>query len=68
MERYGGGVDCGFGLRSRVSGQSVSNAYGAGAIVYFVVFMAVVYFLIVLPYKGPVGTVGIGAKPSYPAF
>jgi large conductance mechanosensitive channel len=44
----GGGVT---GLGVRVNGQLINFGAVISAIVYFIVFMAVIYFLIVVPYR-----------------
>jgi large conductance mechanosensitive channel len=45
----GGGVN---GLGVHVKGQLVNFGAFVSAVIYFIIFMAVIYFLIVVPYRG----------------
>jgi large conductance mechanosensitive channel len=46
-----GGSSAGGGLGWTVSGQRIDLGAFISAIIYFIIFMAVVYFLIVVPYR-----------------
>jgi large conductance mechanosensitive channel len=45
----GGGVN---GLGVHVKGQLINFGAFVSAVIYFIIFMAVIYFLIVVPYRG----------------
>lgn len=47
-----GGGATGKGLGWTVNGQRINLGAFISAIIYFVIFMAVIYFLIVMPYRG----------------
>src|SRR5271170_665632 len=47
----GGGGAAGKGLGWTVNGQRIDLGAFISAIIYFVIFMAVIYFLIVVPYR-----------------
>jgi large conductance mechanosensitive channel len=47
----GGGGATGKGLGWTVNGQRIDVGAFIGALVYFIVFMAVIYFVIVVPYR-----------------
>lgn len=47
----GGGGPSGQGLGATINGQRIDVGAFIAAIIYFIIFMAVVYFLIVMPYK-----------------
>jgi large conductance mechanosensitive channel len=60
-----GGGGSGGGLGWTVSGQRIDLGAFISAIIYFVIFMAVIYFLIVVPYRGYMrrrGTVVFGEQ------
>lgn len=46
-----GGTSAGGGLGWTVNGQRINMGAFISAIIYFIIFMAVVYFLIVVPYR-----------------
>jgi large conductance mechanosensitive channel len=47
----GGGGSAGQGLGWTINGQRIDLGAFISAIIYFVIFMAVIYFLIVVPYR-----------------
>jgi large conductance mechanosensitive channel len=47
----GGGGSAGKGLGWTINGQRIDLGAFISAIIYFVIFMAVIYFLIVVPYR-----------------
>jgi len=47
----GGGGAAGKGLGWTLNGQRINLGVFISAIIYFIIFMAVIYFLIVLPYR-----------------
>src|SRR5277367_2926061 len=49
INAVGGGGGSGLGFR--INGQKVDNGAFLSAIIYFIIFMAVVYFAIVVPYR-----------------
>ncbi len=61
-----GGGATGKGLGWTLNGQHINLGAFIAAIIYFVIFMAVIYFLIVVPYRGYMsrrGKVVFGAPP-----
>lgn len=63
----GGGGATGKGLGWTLNGQHINMGAFVSAIVYFVVFAAVIYFAIVLPYRGYMrkrGTTVFGEPPA----
>src|ERR1035438_1503389 len=51
INSFAGGGSSGKGLGWTLNGQRINMGAFISAIVYFVVFMAVVYFVIVVPYR-----------------
>ena len=47
----GGGGSAGKGLGWTINGQRINLGAFISAIIYFIIFMAVIYFLIVVPYR-----------------
>ncbi|MER7274040.1 MscL family protein [Dactylosporangium sp. NPDC000244] len=47
----GGGGTAGKGLGWTINGQRIDVGAFVGALIYFIIFMAVIYFLIVVPYR-----------------
>jgi large conductance mechanosensitive channel len=47
----GGGGAAGKGLGWTINGQRINLGAFISAIIYFIIFMAVIYFLIVVPYR-----------------
>lgn len=67
INSFAGGGSSGKGLGWTLSGQRIDMGAFISAIVYFVVFMAVVYFIIVVPYRTYMrrrGTTVFGAPPA----
>lgn len=46
-----GGKNAGAGIGWTVNGQRITLGTFIGAIVYFIIFMAVIYFVLVIPYR-----------------
>ena len=64
MNAAGGGGSAGLGVH--VNGQLINFGAFVAAIIYFVIFMAVIYFAIVVPYRSYMarrGTVVFGDPP-----
>ncbi|WP_432837479.1 MscL family protein [Dactylosporangium sp. CA-092794] len=51
INALGGGGAAGKGVGWTINGQRIDLGGFIGALVYFIIFMAVVYFLIVVPYR-----------------
>lgn len=51
VNSVGGGGAAGKGLGWTLNGQRIDLGTFIGALIYFVIFMAVIYFLIVVPYR-----------------
>jgi large conductance mechanosensitive channel len=63
----GGGGAAGKGLGWTINNQRIDVGAFISALLYFVIFMAVIYFLIVVPYRAYMkrkGTTVFGAPPS----
>ncbi len=63
----GGGGSGGKGLGWTINGQRIDVGSFISAIVYFVIFMAVIYFVIVVPYRAYMkkrGTIVFGDPPA----
>ena len=66
INSFAGGGSSGKGLGWTLNGQRIDMGAFVSAIVYFVVFMAVVYYIIVVPYRTYMrrrGTTVFGAPP-----